>query len=78
MNFVPAGSGGFVVDPHVLLESGNEVRHDLERHATLARTGARITWSASAAWMSFSVSGITSQKDSVKSKGECEMAQKFA
>ena len=46
--------------------------------ATLARTGARGRRVASAAWMSFSVSGRTSQKVSVKSKGVWEMAQKFA
>ena len=43
-----------------------------------ARTGARTTCSASAAWMSFSESGITSQKVSVKSNGVCAIAQKFA
>src|SRR4051812_34959837 len=41
------------------------------------RTGARTMWSASAAWISFSESGRTSQKASVKSNGVCEMAQKF-
>jgi len=35
----------------------------------LARTGALTTWSASAAWMSLSESGSTSQNASVKSKG---------
>ena len=43
-----------------------------------ARTGARTTWSASAAWMSFSDSGSTSQNARVKSKGVWEIAQKFA
>src|SRR5688572_16503928 len=42
-----------------------------------ARTGARTTWSDSASLISFSVSGITSQKVSVKSKGVCAMEQKF-
>ena len=43
-----------------------------------ARTGALTRWSASAASMSFGDSGWTSQNDSVKSNGVCEMAQKFA
>jgi hypothetical protein len=44
----------------------------------LARTGAFTVWSASAALMSRSDSGSTSQKASVKSNGVCEMAQKLA
>ncbi len=43
-----------------------------------ARTGARTTWSASASWMSLSVSGSTSQKVSVMSNGVCAIAQKLA
>src|SRR5438105_14965986 len=43
----------------------------------LARTGARTTWSDSASLISCSVSGITSQKVSVKSNGVCAMEQKF-
>src|SRR5215475_9606070 len=44
---------------------------------TFTRTGARTTWSASASLISFSESGITSQKVSVKSNGVWAMAQKF-
>ncbi len=43
-----------------------------------ARTGARTTWSASASFRSFSVSGSTSQNVSVMSNGVCAIAQKFA
>src|ERR1700681_3102258 len=43
----------------------------------LARTGARTMWSDSASLISFSVSGITSQKVSVKSNGVWAMEQKF-
>src|SRR5215510_9769617 len=43
----------------------------------LARTGARTTWSDSASLISFSESGITSQKVRVKSNGVCAMEQKF-
>jgi len=45
---------------------------------TRARTGARTTWSCSASFSSFSESGITSQKVSVKSNGVCAMEQKLA
>ena len=43
-----------------------------------ARIGARTTWSASASRISFSESGITSQKVSVKSNGVWLTAQKLA
>src|SRR5438874_8306410 len=45
---------------------------------TLVRTGARTTCSDSASLISLSVSGITSQKVSVKSNGVCAIEQKFA
>src|SRR5215831_2242113 len=45
---------------------------------TFIFTGARTTCSDSASLISFSDSGITSQKVSVKSKGVCAMEQKFA
>src|SRR5581483_3762574 len=45
---------------------------------TFVRTGARTMCSDSAALISFSESGITSQNVSVKSKGVCAMEQKFA
>ena len=44
---------------------------------TLTRTGARTTCSDSASLISFSESGITSQKVSVKSNGVCAIEQKF-
>ena len=45
---------------------------------TFARTGARTTCSDSASLISFSDSGITSQKVRVKSNGVCAIEQKFA
>src|SRR4051812_47080501 len=45
---------------------------------TLTRTGARTMCSVSAALISRSDSGITSQKVSVKSNGVCAIEQKFA
>src|SRR5215467_6213780 len=45
---------------------------------TFIFTGARTTCSASAALISLSESGITSQNVSVKSNGVCAMEQKFA
>src|SRR5207247_11029219 len=45
---------------------------------TFVRTGARTTCSDSASLISLSVSGITSQKVSVKSNGVCAIEQKFA
>ena len=55
-------------------------RRNFERLARdpIARTAARTTCSVSASRRSFSESGITSQKVSVKSKGVCAIAQKFA
>ena len=31
-SFVPAGAGRFRIDPHVLLQRGNQVRNHLQRH----------------------------------------------
>src|SRR5262249_33102895 len=44
---------------------------------TFILTGARTTCSDSASLISFSESGITSQKVSVKSNGVCAIEQKF-
>ncbi len=76
---VPAGAGGLAEDPHVFLERGDQVRQHLEGHGDF-----RADWRADdvirlcACWISLSESGRTSQNDSVKSNGVCEMAQKFA
>ena len=71
-------AGRFGEDAHVFLQRRDQVGHDLQRHDDLGADRRRTMCSASAAWMSFSDSGSTSQNDSVKSNGVWEIAQKFA
>ncbi len=65
-------------DAHVLLQRGDEVRHELHRHHDVRAHGRPHDVLGLRLCGSLSDSGITSQKVSVKSNGVCAIAQKFA